>query len=77
MKLPLPTILVFLSSPATAAYCSRRHCRTLSISAKKPALTGWLPLPQPQHLSPHRSFSPRGLTFPQAPLLSVTFSNSK
>ncbi len=37
MKLPLPPIVVFLLSPATAANNSRRHRRTLSATAKKPA----------------------------------------
>jgi len=37
MKLRLPAIVVFLLSPATAASCSRRHRRTLSATAKKPA----------------------------------------
>jgi hypothetical protein len=43
MKLPLPPIVVFLLSPATAANNSRRHHRTLSASTKKPAsLAGFL-----------------------------------
>ncbi len=37
MKLYPLAIVVFLLSPATAASCSRRHCRTLSATAKKPA----------------------------------------
>lgn len=37
MKLRLLAIVVFLFSPAIAANCSRRHRRTLSATAKKPA----------------------------------------
>jgi hypothetical protein len=37
MKLQLLAMVVFLLFPTTAAYCSRRHCRTLSVSTKKPA----------------------------------------
>jgi hypothetical protein len=37
MKLPPLTIIVSLLCPPTAANHSRRHCRTLSVSAKKPA----------------------------------------
>jgi hypothetical protein len=37
MKLwPLPKALSSIL-PASAANCSRRHCRTLSVNAKKPA----------------------------------------
>jgi hypothetical protein len=43
MKLQLLAMPVFLLSPTTAANCFRRHCRTLSASAKKPAsLAGFL-----------------------------------
>jgi hypothetical protein len=39
MNLPLLAIPVFLLSPTSAANCFRRHCRTLSATAKKPAPT--------------------------------------
>lgn len=43
MKLQPLTIVLFLISPTTAANCSRRHCRTLSTTQKKPAsLAGFL-----------------------------------
>ena len=43
MKLPLPAMVLFLFSPASAANSSRRHRRTLSATAKKPAsLAGFL-----------------------------------
>ena len=43
MKLQQLAIVVFLISPTSAANCSRRHCRTLSATAKKPAsLAGFL-----------------------------------
>lgn len=43
MKLQLLTTAVFIWSPSSAANCSRRLCRTLSASAKKPAsLAGFL-----------------------------------
>ena len=65
-------------SPATAANSSRRHRRTLSATAKKPAsLAGFLYLSS-HHLSPHRSFSSRQPHFPATPRsLSVDYSNSK
>jgi hypothetical protein len=37
MKLHLLAMVLFLLFPTTAAYCSRRHRRTLSASAKKTA----------------------------------------
>jgi hypothetical protein len=37
MKLRLPAMVIFLLSPVSAAICSRRHRRTLSATAKKPA----------------------------------------
>jgi hypothetical protein len=37
MKLHLLAIVTSLLSPAIAAICSRRHRRTLSATAKKPA----------------------------------------
>jgi hypothetical protein len=50
MKLRLLAMVVLLFSPATAAHCARRHCRTLSANCptlsattKKPAsLAGFL-----------------------------------
>jgi hypothetical protein len=43
MNLLLPPFVVFLSAPTAAANSSRRHRRTLSASAKKPAaLAGFL-----------------------------------
>ncbi len=45
MKLQPPAIVVSFMSPPSAANCSRRHCRTLSATAKKPAsLAGCLSL---------------------------------
>ena len=37
MKLQPLALVVFLMSPPSAANFSRRHCRTLSAAAKKPA----------------------------------------
>jgi hypothetical protein len=37
MNIQLLAMPVFLLSPTTAANCFRRHCRTLSPTAKKPA----------------------------------------
>ena len=37
MKLQPLALVVFLISPPSAANFSRRHCRTLSAAAKKPA----------------------------------------
>jgi hypothetical protein len=75
MKLQLPAIrLPFLP----------RYWRVLSASPpysvsdhKKTSLTGWLSLPQTQHLSSHISFSPHGPAFPSAFPTSVAYSNSK
>jgi hypothetical protein len=55
MKLQLSFVVSYLLR--ALANSSPRLPSTLSASTKKPALTGWLPLPHAQHLSPDRSFS--------------------
>ena len=44
---------------------------------KKTSLSGWLPLPQAQHDSPHGSFSSPGSSFTHSLLSSVVYANSK
>jgi len=67
MKLPSLPIVLFLFSPATAAHSSRRHRRTLSATAKKPAsLAGFLYL----RLSKMLSKTPLAGSFPPAAPLS-------
>jgi hypothetical protein len=58
MKLQLLAIVVSLLSPTTAALLLSLSLPNSVSVHKKTSPTGWLPLPQTQHLSPHISFSP-------------------
>jgi len=70
MKLrPLP-LIVFLFSRATTTNSSPRLRPTLSATRKKTSLTGWLPPPQAQHLSPDASSASRRPCFTPRPFLT-------
>ena len=55
----------------------RSHCRTLSASAKKTILSGWLPLPPTQSPSSGGSFLLAARIQSTLRLLTFSYSNSK
>ena len=76
MKLHSRLLSSSFFSLATGEFLSTSPSHSVCLH-KKTSLTGWLSLLQSQHLSPLRSFSPHGTTFPPASLPSVHYSNSK
>ncbi len=77
MKLRLSAFVVVTIVPPTVANNSRRHRRTLSATAKKTSLGGWLLLPPTLHLWPHASFSSRRSPSIHASSPQLLYSNSK